>query len=123
MTFAELIEAYIAQLHMEHLRTYLERGRRFAGLTTDALNAAWVDAYHAAFGRRDETREQEFVDLGCEFDLRGLEPPTHLVAAESEEFRERFEREVREGPIDLDAVERCEDELEKLHEQLQAPKN
>ena len=123
MDLSDLINAYIAESQMERLRGYLERGRKLADLPTEALNAAWVDTYRAARGRERASRENELQNLRCEFDLRGIEPPMHLVAAEAERFKKRFERQIRESKIDPDAVEKMEEELERLRGRLEAPKH
>jgi HAMP domain-containing protein len=123
MDLTDLINAYIAESQMERLRGYLERGRKLADLPTEALNAAWVDLYRATRGRERASRENELQDLSSEFELRGIEPPMHLVAAEAEQFKKRFERQIRESKIDRDAVAKMEEELERLRGRLEAPKH
>jgi len=71
----------------------------------------------------EEDREGELLDLRSEFDLRRIEPPLHLVAAELSLFKERFQRRLREGATDRAAVEQIEARLADLHARLQSPKN
>src|SRR5260370_1071594 len=120
----DLVGAWIADCQLERSRRYLEHGRRFAGWTADALDAAWVQTYRAARGvPEDASREDDLQDLRCEFDLRGIEPPMHLVAAVADPFTERFEQRIRQHKSDPDAVAEMEEMLERLRDRLQAPKN
>src|SRR4051794_23629205 len=122
-TIEERIEADIVEKGLDRIRDYVVGGRSLAGLAAEELSERWVEAYRTARALGDERRESEFMDLRCEFDLRGIEPPMHLVAAESAMVKQRLERLVREAPIDVASVERAEAELAELYERLQAPKN
>ena len=120
----DLVRAWIAECQLERSRRYLEHGRRFADWTADALAAASVQTYRAARGvPEDASREDDLQDLRCEFDLRGIEPPMHLVAAEADRFTKRFEQQIHHRKIDPDAVAEMEEMLERLRDRLQAPKN
>jgi hypothetical protein len=123
MNFLELTEAYIADRRMEHIRDYAVRGRPLAGLSAESLTARWVETYRAVNALEDEDREGELIDLRSEFDLRGIEPPMHLVAAESALVGERLKRQVSEGAADPVEVEQTEAKLADLYARLQGPKN
>jgi hypothetical protein len=123
MTLAELIEAYVAEQRLERMRDYVTRGRPLARIDAESLSSRWVETYRAARALEDERREGELLDLRSEFDLRGIEPPMHLVAAECALFKERFQRQVRERPIDPAAIELTETKLTDLYTRLRAPKN
>jgi len=123
MDLPELVMAYLAECQIERTRAYVETGRRFSELSIEALNEAWVETYRAARGREDESRESELQDLRCEFDLRGIEPHMHLVAAEADRFTEGLKQRIRECKIDPDMVEKMEAELERVRDRFTAPKN
>jgi hypothetical protein len=123
MTIEELAHAYIAEKTLEGIRDYMVRGRCFANLTEEALNAQWVEAYRAACTLEDEKSWGELLDLQCEFDLRGIKPPMDLLAAEADLFTESFERLMSESPPDPKAVEEAEAEIAALCERLRRPKN
>ena len=123
MNFVELSQAYLVELCLERTRDYAARGRPLAGLSIETLCARWVETYRAVRVLEEEDREGELLDLRSEFDLRCTEPPQHLLAAERGLFTERFQRRLREGPIDWAAVEQTEARLADLHARLQSPKN
>ena|SRR5947209_6744441 len=123
MNFLELSKAYFAELNLEHIRDYAVRGRAFAGLSVESLGARWVELYRIVHALEDEDREGELRDLRSEFDLRGIEPPMHLLAAESALARERFQRRLREDATDWAAIEQTEAELADLYARLQGPMN
>ena len=123
MTFLELTEAYVAELSLERIRDYAARGRPLADLSVETLNGRWVEMYRIVHALEDEDREGELLDVRSEFDLRGIEPPLHLVAAESALACERLRRRVREDPFDADRVEQLEEKLADLYERLQGPMN
>jgi hypothetical protein len=120
----DLVGAWMVDCQMARSRRYLELGRRFGDQPIEALSAAWVETYRAARGvPEDPIREEDLQDLRCEFDLRGIKPPMHLVAAEAELFAKRFERQLRERPFDLEAAKEVEEMLERMRDRLQAPKH
>jgi hypothetical protein len=123
MNFVQLTQAYLAELCLERTRDYAVRGRPLAGLSVETLSIRWVETYRAVQVLEDEGREGELLDLRSEFDLRGIEPPLHLVAAELNLFTERFQRQLREGETDWAAVEQTEASLADLYARLQSPKN
>jgi hypothetical protein len=105
---------------LRRVRAYLDRGRPLASLPLMALRAQWIDAYLALCLRDDDSREQEFDDLGLEFDLRGLETPARRVLPEVRQFDERFRKERRKRKPDPAALERFNDELDTLCDRLLA---
>ena len=123
MNFVELTHAYLVELCLERTRDYAARGRPLSGLPVEMLSARWVETYRAAWVLEEEDREGELLDLRSEFDLRRIEPPLHLVAAELSLFKERFQRRLREGATDRAAVDQIEARLADLHARLQSPKN
>jgi hypothetical protein len=113
--------AYQAELRTLHrVRDYLARGRPLAGLPLVALRAQWIDACLALCVRNDDSRAQEFDDLGLEFDLRGLETPAGRVLPEMTRFDQRFRKERRKRIPDPAALERLNDELDALGDRLMA---
>jgi hypothetical protein len=77
------IQAVIDHQAMEDTRSYLERGRRFEGLTVDALNNGWAAAFTAVCAYGDERREIDLDDFGAELGLRKLERPERLIRPEA----------------------------------------
>jgi hypothetical protein len=108
---------------LERTRDYVARGRALAGLSVDTLNDRWVEMYRIVHALEDEDREGELLDLRSEFDLRGIEPPLHLVGAEAALAAERLRRRVRENGADVDGAEQLEEKLADLYQRLQGPKN
>jgi hypothetical protein len=88
--------AIVRSAEMEETQDYLARGRRFSGLTADALNDAWATAFKDVFSNENRSRVRDLDDLGAELRLRELELPEHLVAPEMAGLRERL---IREGPL------------------------
>jgi hypothetical protein len=114
---ADFIGLFVANREMEDTRSYLDRGRAFADLTNEALNAAWVKACRAVHGRSSSSREAEFRDLKAELRLRGLKYPLHLVKPETE----RTVKRLREAtPADNATTRRMEEEIRRFKEQLAA---
>jgi hypothetical protein len=70
--------------------------------------------------RGDDTRAQEFDDLGLEFDLRGLETPARRVLPDVTRFDRRFRKERRKRKPDPALLERLNDELDALCDRLMA---
>ena len=93
--------AFHAELRtLRRVRDYLARGRPLAGLPLMALRAQWIDACLALCVRDDDSRSQEFDDLGLEFDLRGLETPARRVLPEVTRFEQLFRQERRKRTPD-----------------------
>ncbi len=78
-----IMQAVMDHQDMENTRSYLERGRRFEGLTVDALNNGWAAAFTAVCANGDERRETDLDDFGAELGLRKLKRPEHLVRPEA----------------------------------------
>src|SRR4051794_7625684 len=123
MTFLELSQAYLAELHLEHIRDYAARGRPFAAVSVEQLSARWLEMHRIVRALADEGREGELIDLRSEFDLRDIEPPMHLVAAETALARERLLRRIRECVPDPAEVEQTEAELLDFYARLHGPKH
>jgi hypothetical protein len=76
-------------------RSYLERGRRFVGLSDEALGAEWVQAFRALVFSIETSpnKLQATKDFTAELNLRGLPMPVEsvsdAVAAAVSEIRER----------------------------------
>jgi hypothetical protein len=118
-----LIRSMVTQAELRTLRrvrAYLARGRPLAGLPLMALRAQWIDACLALCLRDEDSRAQEFEDLGLEFDLRGLETPARRVLPEVTRFDERFPKERRKGTPDPAVLECFKDELDALCDRLMA---
>ena len=113
-----LFQAFKDSVDMDDTHWYLERGRAYAGLAIDALEAAWVDAFTAFLGRGDHGREIEYFDLSAEFRLRGLSLPEHLIASEVE----RVTKRVREASLTR-SDEGLRDHIRHFFSELAAPKN
>jgi hypothetical protein len=105
---------------LRRVRAYLDRGRPLASLPLMALRAQWIDACLAICLRDDDSRRQEFDDLGLEFALRGLETPARQVLPQMTRFDERFRKERRKRNADPAALERFNDELDALCDRLLA---
>ena len=103
---------------LRRVRAYLDRGRPLASLPLVALQAQWIDACLALCLRDDDSRAQEFDDLGLEFELRGLETPARRVLPEVTRFEQRFRQERRKREPDPAAIERFNDELDALCDRL-----
>jgi hypothetical protein len=75
-------------------RSYLERGRRFVGLSDEALGAGWVQAFRALVFSIETSPDklQATKDFTAELNLRGLPMPVEsapdAVAAAVREIRE-----------------------------------
>ena len=108
------------QQTLRRVRAYLDRGRPLASLPLLALRAQWIDAGLAICLRDDDSRTQEFDDLGLEFDLRGLETPARRVLPEVTRFEQRFRKERRKRTPDPAVLERFNDELDALCDRLMA---
>jgi hypothetical protein len=97
---------------LRRVRAYLDRGRPLASLPLMALRAQWIDACLAICLRDDDSRRQEFDDLGLEF--------ARQVLPEMDRFDERFRKERRKRNADPAALERFNDELDALCDRLLA---
>jgi hypothetical protein len=68
------IEDRAEQRVLARICDYLARGRLFAGLPTEALNAEWLEVCRAVLADEDVCWAT-VGDLRTEFDLRGMTPP------------------------------------------------
>ena len=59
-----ILQAFMDHQAMEETKSYLERGRRFEGLTVDDLSKGWAAAFTAVCAYGDESRETDLDDLG-----------------------------------------------------------
>jgi hypothetical protein len=78
------VQAYIENMQLEQTHAYLQRGRRFAGLTVEELDSSWAMAFKVwadARPSRSAFDRTTLDDLGAEICLRGQRPPSHLVKA------------------------------------------
>jgi hypothetical protein len=97
-----ILEAFMDHQAMEETRSYLERGRRFEGLTDDALSTGWVAAFTAVCAHGDECRETDLDDFGAELGLRKLARPEHLIhprAMQAAQKRVRDSQHEALGPV------------------------
>lgn len=113
-----LTQAFMDSVDMDDAHWYLERGRAYAGLAIDALEAAWVDAFKAFLGRGDHDPEIEYLLLSAEFHLRGLPRPEHLIASEIEGVTKR----VREASLTR-SDEGLREHIRHFFDELAAPEN
>jgi hypothetical protein len=118
-----LAEAYIAEKAMERTRRYVLNGRRFEFYTQDGLEAHFCKMYRELVLHDDDRRWDDVMDLQSEFDLRRMNAPMHLVAADLALFKARLERLQAVGPRDAVAWHEVRDELIDLRERLSRPKH
>jgi hypothetical protein len=81
-----LLRTWLQNIRFEHVRAYVESGRRFADLPTNLLQDAWIRSIQQ--WASDVTQEpSERVGIECEFGLRGIPAPVHAVRKEWETIR------------------------------------
>jgi len=85
-----LAKAYAASRDMERVKSYLERGRPFRGLSPTELERRWVQSGNAFFGDDDQNHIGPFNDLNAEYKLRNQEPPNALLRDALDKARKRF---------------------------------
>ncbi len=103
-----ITQAFIDRQAMEETKSYLERGRRFEGLTVEDLNKGWAAAFTSVCADGDESRTTDLDDCGAELGLRKLEKPDHLVRSDAM----RNARLEAFGPVS-EAVGKFMDEMDK----------
>ena len=108
---------------IERTRRYVAKGRRFEFCTADGLEVHFVQTYRELVARDDDRCWDEIMDLQCEFDLRRVKAPIHLVAADFALFKARLERLQHVGPYDPIAWQEVRAELAELRERLSRPKH
>jgi len=124
MSQEQLAHAYAVEKRMERMHRYVVGGRRFASLAEDLLIAQWVETYRfLAVVPDDDNCWDELLTLECEFALRRMERPVHLVETELTRVREHFERVRRGSDRDRAAWEKAQAELPALLARLQQPKH
>ncbi len=78
---------FVMSEELDKVRSYVERGRRFARADSAALKDAWVETL-----RRlppdpiDPDLRSALDDIGAELQLRGEEPPAERAQAELDAF-------------------------------------
>jgi hypothetical protein len=87
-----LSEAYLQHVLMNETKDYLERGQRFAQISIDQLNEAWVTAFRTYFATRLRRSALNMDDLAAELRLRGRDPPFGAVQSEIADLRAELER-------------------------------
>ena len=112
------VATYAREQTVSRIRDYLGRGRPLAGVPAQTLEAQWIAAYLEVHALDDDSRADELRDLGTEFDLRGLAPPSALVAPELARFDERFGKALRQRRPDPAIVERAVAELDAISDRL-----
>ena len=86
----KLMMAFLDSRHMDQLKSYRERGRRFEALADQQLEAQYVDAHNAFLGDNDLSRIEECNDLTAEYNMRGKEPPAGLLKDALDKASERM---------------------------------
>jgi len=81
-----VVNAFLQHESMKQMQGYLARGRRFAKLDVERLNADWIIAVKRWLAHKHRTKERMMDDLAAELRLRGLEPPYGAV---EQEFADR----------------------------------
>src|SRR3974390_27970 len=84
-----MVDAAMQSWRQDQIASYLNRGRPYAGLSDDALRAAWCGAVRkVAATVRSPSRPphlqavDDLTDLDCELRLRGIKEPVDEVRAE-----------------------------------------
>lgn len=113
----EYLAAFLRDIEMKESQSYLERGRQFAAIPVDALNARWAAAFEAATTNAGRQAMVEYADLSAEFRLRDLPMPAHLVSETMAVVRQRiYEAE----PEDFQVIE---EGLRRFTAEMRRPKN
>lgn len=86
------ILAYLHHQDLARRQAYVARGRRFARLTLDGLEAAWAEAFVAMCLHGDPLRVGDIDDLTAEIGLRGRPVPAHLVRHAMPDIQARARR-------------------------------
>ncbi len=98
----DIIQAFLDHEAMTQTASYLGRGRRFEGLSVDALNKEWAATFTTVCAEGDGRRATDLEDLGAELGLRKLGRPEHLVSQEA--MRTAQERVRRLPPETMETV-------------------
>jgi hypothetical protein len=112
-----LARSFMTAREMEHMRSYLERGRPHRGLSLEELAQRWAAAGNAFIGDDDQSQVRSFQDLDAEYKLRKEEPPYPLLHNALEKAQARVAQYTEE---DFEHVRR---HLESFVDDLEKPKN
>lgn len=89
--------AFIAYVAMKETQSYIQRGRRFAGATVDALNELYAAGFNA-LAQGDRTLMQDMEDAGSELGLRNLVCPYEMVREAMSTLRRRRKEALASNP-------------------------
>ncbi|MGO7531700.1 hypothetical protein [Rhizobium leguminosarum] len=102
----------LAHKAMAEAEDYIRRGRHLRGLPTDDLESEFVSSVQLVVRDGDDNASRLAMhDALAEFDLRGAEPPYHLVREETRVMAER-------GKARNDA--RSDEERQRIEHGIQA---
>jgi hypothetical protein len=110
-----ITQAFMDHQAMEETKSYLERGRRFEGLTVEDLDKGWAAAFTSVCADGDESRATDLDDCGAELGLRKLEKPEHLVRRDAMRIAQARARNARQemfGPV-KEAIGKFMDEMDR----------
>jgi len=113
----KIVQALLAHNQMEEVAAYLRRGRPFKEASEADLNRAWAAAFELSLGHGERQYRQQLDDLGAELQLRGIEPPVHLV----EKTMEKIQQRIRDMPPD--ARDAARDAIGYFIEKMNEPKH
>jgi hypothetical protein len=65
-----VVNAFLQHENMKQMQGYLARGRRFAKLDVERLNADWIIAVRRWLAHKHPTKERMMDDLAAELRLR-----------------------------------------------------
>lgn len=111
--------AFLENIAMEELQSYLERGRRFQEMPVENLNQAWADAFDRYLAQGDEKWRDDYTDLGAEMRARKLGKPVHLVIEALERARDRNSK--MKGTAEGDRAMRAD--IDRFVSGMQKPKS
>lgn len=99
-----MAELALANSRMQRTQDYVQRGRRHQDASGQELETLFVDTFRAwvaDFGNRAQRRGND--DVSAEYELRGIEPPFHLVGPEMDALT-KVAREVAADPEALEGI-------------------
>jgi len=102
---------------MQDTKSYLERGRRFEGLSVEDLNKGWVAAFTSVCAHGDHSRATDPMISGraC---LRKLDKPDHLVHRDAMKMAQERVRAAR-----TERTGRWRRRSAKFRDEMSKPKN
>jgi hypothetical protein len=108
------VQALLANKQMEEVAEYLRRGRPFKEMPQADLNKGWAAAFELVLEHREKQYRQQLDDFGAELNVRGIEPPAHLVEKTMEKIKQRIlDMPAEAHDAALDAVIDFMDEINK----------